>query len=1113
MAVEMTEIKKNSDWHYTNLDSPRTVKRNDGTREHLKMTYISNKADVGVGSNLKCLFLSLFITVFSALSAFAAKQKIGDVTWNYYTTDGWWIEETEEWLEGDFAVITGASGAKGKLTLPTTLGGRRVIAISDDAFEENNAITSVVIPEGIVSIGEFAFEECHKIASVSLPEGLVKIGFDAFCGCYNLGDVTIPSTVKEGIAFCFSKKMKNINVSPDNPYFKSVDGVVYSKDGKTLVRYPTGRTGYLRIGDTCWWTSGSDEIPETVESIAEEAFAGSQLKEIVIGGSVTNIGDGAFLEMGNLSYISVAPASVRNEETGDWEENSPYDDLDGVLFTADFKHLICYPAGKKDKKSYTVPSSVTSLGADAFAGARLTGVVLPATIKEIPYEAFEGCMSLTEIVFGLGLETIADHAIYYIPRLNRITLPSSVTSIGSSAFEETGTKKSVFFYPKNAERGEYAFSDCPAKKTAYSSAHIVDFVLNYEGAPDFPYVRNVVNKQPVGLLPTPYREYYGFAGWWTAPQGGTKITSATKITNNTTFYARWMRKVVVDLDVSDSKGKGTITGAGNKTVGQKVTLKATPAKNCIFATWNCDGIYCESENGDDEEFETRLGKLRNPTLSFTMPDASVWLTPMFIRKSEDYKPEIWCGIYDENADQWWKASNVWHVQDGETEWRGIIRIDSTTYSPLSHNKSLPAGMSLVKEYEDWQGGDYKIRITDRSKLPGGIVTVNFTAKNRTGKVGKATFKIILPNKSQAVDDGALVLDTASGVTNYTLTAGLDIDMSDLGIYATNGWRITSVTGIPGLAWNASRQAFAGVPSKAGIYCVTFTVQSGNAKKTATSIFKVDPLPTGIAGTYYGYTGVPDTEGEWDEELEDYVYDPLEFGKKSKLVTLTIASSGKISAKIGSRSLTGNGLTCGYDYDSEWDEGSGDYIDIKTKNGTYWIYAKLTQKKGKKTYYYVLDGTLDPKAKTFDGNYYESFCSGRVCISGWTNADWGILARSRATDADVLAKAKAAGKRGMYVYKDGPTYYLACPECIKMTPGMKKTLFAQANERGLVSLSGTIAGKKVSGSAYLLKEYEGEQEKNYLVAYFSSAGFNIKIVYAIWEDEGTTYTNVDGTAWK
>ena len=45
-----------------------------------------------------------------------------------------------------------------------------------------------------------------------------------------------------------------------------------------------------------------------------------------------------------------------------------------------------------------------------------------------------------------------------------------------------------------------------------------------------------------GSLPTPTRDKYDFAGWYTAKTGGSKVTSDTVITKNTTFYARWTEK-------------------------------------------------------------------------------------------------------------------------------------------------------------------------------------------------------------------------------------------------------------------------------------------------------------------------------------------------------------------------------------------------------------------------------------------------------------------------------------------------------------------------------------------------------------------------------------------
>ena len=130
--------------------------------------------------------------------------------------------------------------------------------IGDYAFEENNAITSVVIPEGVKEIGNYAFEECGKLTSVSLPEGLAIIGFDAFCGCRKLGDITIPATVHpangsdsfRAISFCFCHGMKSITVADGSEYYKSVDGVLFSMDGTRFLSYPAGKstaTNYILL--------------------------------------------------------------------------------------------------------------------------------------------------------------------------------------------------------------------------------------------------------------------------------------------------------------------------------------------------------------------------------------------------------------------------------------------------------------------------------------------------------------------------------------------------------------------------------------------------------------------------------------------------------------------------------------------------------------------------------------------------------------------------------------------------------------------------------------------------------------------------------------------------
>ena len=984
------------------------------------------------------LFFFAFSAFFAVSRALAASATVGGVTYNYVVNSYWFDEETGEEYDGQYAVITRARGAKGKLSIPKKIGKYPVLKIGDYAFEENNAITSVVIPAGVKEIGRYAFEECGKLTSVTLPEGLAIIGHDAFCGCRKLANITIPSTVHpanghDGVTFCFCYGMKSIAVADGNAYYKSVDGVVYSAEGSTLVFYPAGRTGAF-------------EIPEDVTSVSGEAFAGTRISSVFIHSGVEWIGDGAFLECHSLTNITVDPG------------NSEYKDVDGVLFSKDGTRFLSFPAGKSTATNYTLPQTVIEIGNDAFAGCKFKGIILPSTLSRLSYETFEGCEKLTQVILGTGLSTIDDQAFYYVSKLSTVTLPQSVEYIEKWAFEECGTKKSTIYYPSSAGRHRHAFEDCPAKKIAYTSAFTVAFDLNYEGAGDYLYDRNVVAKQPVGILPAPKRQGYGFAGWWTAPNGGTKISSATKITKDTTFYARWARAVVIAKE-----GSGTVTGGGNKTVGGKVTLVAKPAKNWTFVGW-------EAWWGIDEEGEYSHGTFsRQPTFSFTMPDDAVDAIAQFVRKSEDYAPEIEV------------ESSTWYVADGEDSY---IWIHSLSYSSLKAS-NLPKGISLKGE-SYVKDGDNVFALVKTGATKPGVYSVKLTATNRSGKSSTKTVRIVTPN---VVDESIITIDAAK---RYEVNAGFAFDAAAweaLEINALDGWKITAASGISGLSWKNGR--LSGVPTATGAQCVTFTLTKGRQRKSVTATFTVNPLPSGVTGTYYGHTGVPDTEGEWDDKKEEYVYDDLSMGRKSKRITLTIGSGGKISAKVGSRSLTGTGVSYS-DYD-----------------GTYYVRAQLKKKSGKTTYDYILDGAVDPSTGSFEGSYYEFSCSGGKCILGWRNDDWGAVARKRLTDPDALANAKAAGKRGMIVNKGGAKYRLDCPEC-GVWPGKSTTLFAKADEKGLVTLSGKIGGKAISGTAYLLPTGDEVYDEVY-VAYFFTGGFAIEIDY--WLDGEGEYQNVYGVAWK
>jgi len=226
-----------------------------------------------------------------------------------------------------------------------------------------NPVGDLVIPETIEElpvtvIGDRAFSDCTRLTSITIPESVTSIGDGAFSGCSSLVSIT---------------------VDEDNSSFTSLDGVLFTQDGKTILAYPAGKaeTEYI--------------IPDSVTSIGNRAFYRCySLESIIIPDGVTSIGDGAF--SGCSSLVSI-----------------------------------------------NIPDSVTSIGDWAFSVcSSLTSITIPDGVTRIGNFAFQDCSSLTSITIPDGVTSIGDWAFSDCTSLTSITIPESVTSIGDGAFTFIG---------------------------------------------------------------------------------------------------------------------------------------------------------------------------------------------------------------------------------------------------------------------------------------------------------------------------------------------------------------------------------------------------------------------------------------------------------------------------------------------------------------------------------------------------------------------------------------------------------------------------------------------------------------------------------------------------
>ena len=151
----------------------------------------------------------------------------------------------------------GASAYKGDISVPSFI-----------TTGENDEFTF-----SVMEIDQNAFYGCTEVTSVDLPYSVLRIQNDAFKGCSGITKFT---------------------VNQNNQSYKDVDGVLYSKDSKMLIKYPAKKenTDYI--------------ISEEVSVICTEAFMDNEfLKKITIGNFVTAISDNSFKNCTSLEEVEL----------------------------------------------------------------------------------------------------------------------------------------------------------------------------------------------------------------------------------------------------------------------------------------------------------------------------------------------------------------------------------------------------------------------------------------------------------------------------------------------------------------------------------------------------------------------------------------------------------------------------------------------------------------------------------------------------------------------------------------------------------------------------------------------------------------------------------------
>ena len=193
-------------------------------------------------------------------------------------------------LEDDYTcTITGYNGSAANVTIPSTIYGYKVSALSDTAFLSNKNIRSVIIPNGVLRIGALCFDSCTNLQEITIPDSVMHIvrsgdagsgGFLQFCD--SLKEITLGSGLEnffDTYDLNGSHSFECIDISKNNKYYCSIDGVAFSKDKKKLLKYPPAKKDEIYT------------IPDTVSKLSMPMgfTLNENLKAVIIPKSVKEI--------------------------------------------------------------------------------------------------------------------------------------------------------------------------------------------------------------------------------------------------------------------------------------------------------------------------------------------------------------------------------------------------------------------------------------------------------------------------------------------------------------------------------------------------------------------------------------------------------------------------------------------------------------------------------------------------------------------------------------------------------------------------------------------------------------------------------------------------------
>ena len=819
-------------------------------------------------------------------------------------------------------VLTEYKGAGGVVTIPssvTSIGngafGRcrgltsvtipsSVTSIGDSAFLACSGLTSVTIPSSVTSIGRAAFSSCSGLASinvnsanryfcsidgllynkdatvliccpggltsVTIPSSVTSIGVDAFFGCSGLMSIAIPSSVTRICKDAFTRCGELTSVYVDQGDGDRVRGLYPGWPGAVkfieLVAKPAAPTSVTATDGTysdkvsISWTGSS---AATSYSLYRSTTSTRPSSPTWTG--VTSPYSDMTAEPGVTYYywvaaVNSAGSAVSSYDTGYRASPGPLADFEisnGVLTKY-----------KGAGGAVTIPSSVTSIGEEAFRGCSgLTSVTIPSSVTSIGEKAFDDCRNLTAVHVDLGdadrMKGLYDWpgAVEFVEPVAKPTAPTGVTAT-DGAYSD---KVSISW---TGSRGATSYDLYRSTtSTRPSSPHWTGVTSPYSDTaaePGVTYYYWVVAVNSAGSAvssyDTGYRVNGGFSGAVANTYDGymidaegnlvgiVQVKTTKQSVKTTTDRKTKVKTVTIDITatatVTDANGekwsysKGSVT-VGGAVTGLKCTAKGCPVeefgatlgRNDMEGSWGEYAIF-GARNGMGIKGDEMMAALEayKGKWSVSIAAARPEVAPYQMGESSTLRMQL-----NVQAKGVVKIAGNWESGAKVSASAQLVMGDGFAYVPvmIKATKTAPAVMALLKISAD---GTVELPSATDPARPEGAPYQMVEGGRTVDALGEP---VCLPSELSA---GGKAF--GARVTVNELAYPVKFAAKKL----PPGLKIDSATGV-----------ISGTPTKPGLYAAEVTVTSGlnpKAKQTLTVEFDIanytdDLIPIkDVYGPYY-----------------------------------------------------------------------------------------------------------------------------------------------------------------------------------------------------------------------------------------------------------------------